>query len=217
MDPEHSENIPEARHRFFEQEVVRLMDRLYGVALRLTRNPDDAEDVVAETVAKAWAGLDSLNDASGFEGWIFRILNNTFISAWRHRRYRQGRETSVDDLAPDTVEGDDGFSLFEKLHQPFLLWWGSAEDQFLNDLLHEDLQHALDALPDSYRIAIILVEVQGYTYQEVADLLDIPIGTVRSRLNRGRATLQKILWSRAREAGLTSCGMEHDDESGGRS
>lgn len=199
----------ERRREFFEREVTRLMDRLYGNALRLSRDPDDAEDIVAETVSRAWGKLADLREPDAFEGWLFHILNNTFISVWRRRRTREKREESAD--SPETRATPEGdFSLFEKLHQPFLLWWGTAEEQFINDMLREDLQRALDALPDAFRIAIVLVEAQGYTYREVAELLDVPVGTVRSRLSRGRAMMQKMLWEQAREAGLA------DDYPGGR-
>lgn len=184
----------ERRRRLFEQEVTRLMDRLYGTALRLSRNPDDAEDVVAEAVERAWARLDDLRDWQHFEGWLFRVLNNTFISMWRRRRTRQDRETAFDE--PDSAASPDehDFSLYRKLHQPFLLWWGTPQDQFLDRLLLDDLQRALDSLPDPFRVVVVLVEVQGYTYDEVADLMEIPVGTVRSRLSRARALLQKRLW-----------------------
>lgn len=185
----------------FEAEVTRLMDRLYGTALRLTRDPDEAEDVVAETVSTAWAKLDELRDIGRLEGWLFQILSRTFVDLWRRRQRRKDKEAEL----PDCDAEPERFSLFEKLHQPFLLWWGTPEEQFLNDQLQEDIQRALDALPDAFRVVVVFVEVQGYKYEEVARLLDIPLGTVRSRLNRGRALLQKALWQQAREAGLAGC------------
>lgn len=190
-----------ARRRFFEQEIERLLDRLYGTALRLSRDPDDAEDLVAETVGKAWIRLEQLRDPECLEGWLFQILNNTFISTYRRRRTRQDMEVESE-YAGLEESGAVDFSLFQQLHQPFLLWWGTPEEQFLNDLLQDDLQTALDSLPDAFRVVIVLVEVQGYTYEEAANLLDIPLGTVRSRLSRARALLQKALWRQAGEAGL---------------
>lgn len=173
------------------------MDRLYGTALRLTGNPDDAEDIVADAVEKAWSRLDDLRDPSALEGWLFRILNNTFVSAWRRNKVRSEVEKDL----PDDTSADD-FSLFQHLHQPFLLWWGTPEQQFLNEVLQEDIRHALDSLPDAFRMVIVLVEVQGCTYEEVSGLLDVPIGTVRSRLSRARTLLQRSLWKQAAEAGL---------------
>lgn len=190
---------------YFEQEVTRLMDRLYGAALHLTRNPDEAEDIVAEAIGKAWHKLDDLRDPERLEGWLFQILNNTFISAWRKRQCRQAREVDIDATDPDTCDEMD-FSLFQKLHQPFLLWWGTPEDQFINGLLRDDIQRALDSLPDAFRVVVVLVEIQGCTYEETADMLDIPLGTVRSRLNRARGQLQKALWEQAVEAGLVEQG-----------
>ena len=187
-----------SRRRFFETEVERLMDRLFGTALRLTRNREDAEDVVAETVARAWAKLDELHDRRSFEAWIQRILSNTFVSQWRHRRCRP--EVALD-AEEEGSEGDE-FSLFEKLHQPFLLWWTNPEHTLINKLLHEDLEKALDSLPDVFRIVVVLVEVQGCSYPEAADLLQVPVGTVRSRLSRARGLLQRALWEQAKEAGL---------------
>ncbi len=186
------------RRRCFEADIFRLMDRLYGRALRLTANAADAEDLVADTVAKAWAKLGELRDLQCFETWLFRILTNTFISAWRHRR-GSGVDVAADS---DEERESDEFSLFEQLHQPFLLWWGSPEHEFLNNALREDMEKALDSLPDEFRIAIVLIIVEGYTYAEAAELLEVPIGTVRSRLNRGRGLLQRALWEQAKEAGL---------------
>ncbi|WP_206022743.1 sigma-70 family RNA polymerase sigma factor [Billgrantia bachuensis] len=189
-----------SRREWFEQRLAPLMDRLYGTALRLTRNPADAEDIVAEAVTKAWTQLDRLRDAQCFEGWLFHILTNTFVSEWRRRRCRP--QPGGDDATEPSELDSASFTLFQQLHQPFLLWWGSLEDQFFNGLLQEDLERALDALPDAYRVTIVLVEVQGYTYEEVARLLGVPLGTVRSRLNRARCRLQKALWEHAREAGM---------------
>lgn len=186
--------------RSFEREVDRLMDRLYGTALRLTRDPHDAEDVVAEAVGRAWARRHQLRSADRLEGWLFRILNHTFVSAWRRRGCRQDLEEPL--ATDDDPEGERCFSLYEKLHMPFLLWWGTPEERFLDDLLRADIQAAIDALPDAFRVVVVLVEVRGHTYAEVAELLDVPVGTVRSRLNRGRSLLQEKLWRQAREAGI---------------
>lgn len=185
-------------HVFFAEKVERLTDRLYGTALRLTRNSDDAEDLVAETVSKAWAKLGELSDPQSFDAWILRILSNTFVSEWRHRR--ASPEVAMEP-EPEDGEGEP-FSLYEKLHQPFLLWWTTPEEEVITKLLREDLERALDALPDAFRIAIVLVDVQGYSYVEAAELLGVPIGTVRSRLARARAQLQLALWQHGKDAGL---------------
>ncbi len=189
--------MPEAPDKqFFETEVMRLTDKLYGTALRLTRRPAEAEDLVADTIARAWQKITKLRDLQCFEPWIFRILTNAFISEWRHRG-----ASRVEAREPQSDESEQ-FSLFEQLHQPFLLWWSSPEQEFLNDLLREDLETALDSLPDEFRLVVVLVMVQGYSYAEAAELLCVPVGTVRSRLSRGRGLLQQALWKQAKEAGL---------------
>lgn len=194
-----------ALREFFAAEVERLADRMYGAALRLTRNSDDAEDLVAETLAKAWAKCDELRDPQCFEKWIQRILANTFVSHWRHR-------CASPEVALEFGEEDeeDSFSLFEKLHQPFLLWWTDPADTVVAKLLREDIERALDALPDIFRIAVVLVDVQGHSYAEAAALLEVPVGTVRSRLARARAALQRSLWQHARDAGLVDLQRKED-------
>lgn len=192
------------RRELFEARIEPIMDRLYGTALRLARDPNDAEDVVAETIAKAWSRLDDLRDMEQFESWLFRILNNTFINTCRRRRCRQDREVSVDEDGRETLADTTGFSLFQQLHQPFLLWWATPEEDFLNGLLREDIQQALDSLPDTFRVVVVLVDIQGYTYEQTATQLDVALGTVRSRLSRGRGLLQKALWRQARDAGLNA-------------
>jgi RNA polymerase sigma-70 factor (ECF subfamily) len=191
MEPSGSENTA-----WFEGEVLGILPDLYGTALRLTKEPADAEDLVAEAVAKAWAHLPQLGDRACFRGWIFRILTTTFLSDHRARRRQPTQE-------PLPEEGAE-FSLFERLHQPFLLWWGNPEQEFLNALLREDLERAVDALPEPFRVVVVLAEVRGFSYQEVADTLGVPLGTVRSRLARGRSLLQKALWEHAKDAGLIS-------------
>jgi RNA polymerase sigma-70 factor (ECF subfamily) len=180
---------------FFRAEIERLMDRLYGTALRLTRNPADAEDLVSETVMKAWAHFGQLADRQCFHKWILRVLTNTFISG-----ERRARPQIVE--AVDIESEDSGFSLFEKMHQPFLLWWSNPEQELINKMLREDIEAAIDALPTPYRTVIVLVEVNGQSYAEAAEALELPIGTVRSRLSRARSLLQRALWEQASDAGL---------------
>ena len=180
--------MTDADRAFFEREITGLLDRLYGAALRLAKNRADAEDLVAEAVAKAWASFHTLHDRSCFPGWVFRILTNTFLT-----ECRKTTPGSLDALC-DEHENEPPFSLFERLHQPFLLWWGNPEQEFLNKVLREDLQRAVDALPEVFRIPVILSDLEGLNYHEIAEALGVPIGTVRSRLARGRAQLQKALW-----------------------
>lgn len=181
---------------WFGDRVDELLPELYGRARRLCRHRSDAEDLVAEAVAKAWEALPSLEDRDAFRGWLFRILNNAFVSNCRKPRSKADHESL------DTTGGN--FSLFEHLHQPILLWWGTPEIDFLNRLLRVDLERAIDDLPDCFREVVVLVDIQALAYREVAELLDVPIGTVRSRLSRGRSLLQEALWEHGREAGLTN-------------
>jgi RNA polymerase sigma-70 factor (ECF subfamily) len=178
---------------FFRAEIERLTDRLYGTALRLTRNSANAEDLVSEAVTKAWANLGQLQDRQAFEKWLFRILTNCFIS---------GRRAAREQLMEKPDDAEELFSLFEQLHQPFLLWWSNPEREFLNKLLREDIERALDALPEGFRAVVIMIEVEGYAYAEAADLLGVPVGTVRSRLSRARSLLQRTLWDQAQAAGV---------------
>jgi RNA polymerase sigma-70 factor (ECF subfamily) len=180
---------------FFETEIRQLLGRLYGVALRLTGNPAEAEDLVSETTIKAWSKLDQLEDRQAFRKWVFRILTNTYISS----RRREAHHERTDALEED---GEQSFSLFEKLHQPFLLWWSNPEHALLNKLLGEDIDRALDSLPESFRTVVVLVDIEGSAYDEVAVSLGVPVGTVRSRLSRARSMLQRALWEQAAAAGL---------------
>ena len=200
--------MTDADRAFFEQEITGLLDRLYGAALRLAKNRADAEDLVAEAVTKAWANLHTLHDRHCFCGWLFRILTNTFLS-----ECRKTKPASLEALAEAQGETDEepAFSLFDRLHQPFLLWWGNPEQEFLNKVLQQDLQKAVDALPEVFRVPVILSDLQGFSYQEIAETLGVPVGTVRSRLNRGRSQLQKALWQHAQEAGLRGTNAPAND------
>ena len=191
------DGVNETDRAWFAGEVERLLPELFGTALRLTRNRADAEDLVAEAVANAWLGLASLQQRTALRGGVFRILTNAFLSSRRGPAARAVHEP-LDEAPADAP----AFSLFERLHQPFLLWWGNPERAFLDRLLREDLERAIDALPDPFRIVVVLVDVQGWAYQEVAETLEVPVGTVRSRLARGRAILQRTLWQHGLDAGL---------------
>jgi RNA polymerase sigma-70 factor (ECF subfamily) len=188
------------KRAFFEAKVSAMMERLYGTAMRFTRNAADAEDLVADTLIKAWDGFGKLEDQKKFDGWIMRILSNTYISNWR----RQKTANRIFDSNLDTNDLDDAGSLYARLHQPFLLWYGTPEQTFINNLLNEDIEKALNALADGYRIVVIMVEILGFSYDEAATSLEVPVGTVRSRLNRGRRLLQEALWQNAEEAGIVS-------------
>lgn len=181
---------PTVRARF-ERDVLPLLPNLYGAALRLTRNPQDAEDLVQETYLRAYRGFAGFEEGTNLRAWMYRILMNTFINTYRKRQ----RE-------PVTV-GDDEIEdwyLFDRLGGSGVE--ASAESEVLERLPDEDVQRALEALPENFRMAVLLADVEGFSYKEIAEILDIPIGTVMSRLHRGRKALQKALWETVRERGL---------------
>jgi RNA polymerase sigma-70 factor (ECF subfamily) len=182
----------------FETQVLAILGPLHGVARRLTKNEADAEDLVAESITRAWGARASLADAGAFRAWLFRILSNTFISERRKTLARPREEPLVDESGDE----EGAFSIFERLHQPFLLWFANPEQEFLDKLLREDLDRAIAALPEHYRVVVVLADVEGLTYGEIAEALDVPVGTVRSRLARGRNALQRTLWTVARDHGL---------------
>jgi len=182
----------------FETQVLAILGPLHGVARRLTKNEADAEDLVAESITRAWQARASLADAGAFRAWLFRILSNTFISERRKTLARPREELLVEESGDE----EGAFSIFERLHQPFLLWFANPEQEFLDKLLREDLDRALAALPEHYRVVVVLADVEGLTYGEIAEALDVPVGTVRSRLARGRNALQRTLWTVARDHGL---------------
>jgi RNA polymerase sigma-70 factor, ECF subfamily len=201
--------LSHADRDWFGQQVEALLPELFGAALRLCRDRTNAEDLVADTVVKALAALPTLQDRGAFRGWIFRILGNTFVSQCRRAEAKVVHE-------PVEQLDEPSFSLFERLHQPILLWWGNPELDFLNRLLRADLERAIDALPEVFRETVVMVDVQGLAYREVAALLDIPVGTVRSRLARGRALLQEKLWEHALDAGLTEAPRAQNGETDDR-
>jgi RNA polymerase sigma-70 factor, ECF subfamily len=182
----------------FERQVLAVLGPMHGVARRLTKNDADAEDLVAESITRAWRARESLSNEEAFRAWVFRILHNTFVSERRKMLARPREETLVEEYA------DEGqtFSIFERLHQPFLLWFANPEQEFLEKLLREDLDRALAALPEHHRVVVLLADVEGFTYGEIGATLGLPVGTVRSRLSRARCALQRMLWDVAKERGI---------------
>jgi len=191
---------------FFSAQVDAKLDHFFSAALRLTRNRADAEDLVAESIMRAWARIESLQDRDRFVPWVLRIITNTFISERRKLANRTQHESYCEEN-----DEDSPFSIFEKLHQPFLLWWGNPEQEFLNNLLQEDIHQALDSLPENYRVIIILADMEGLAYQEIAEALEVPVGTVRSRLSRARSLMQKCLWQHAQDRDMVSNSSQDKD------
>lgn len=188
----------------FKSLLLPHVDELHRMAYHLCHTHCDAEDLVMEAVAKACEHFHRLRDKTKAKPWLFRILSNTFISACRSKR---GHPTVEYLETPD----DDHFSLFDKVSQPFLLWWGNPERELINKLMDEDIHRALDELPNEFRLAVVLCDVEGCSYKEIAGILQVPIGTVRSRIMRGRSLLQKKLYHHARDLGLIHSGNHHHE------
>lgn len=187
---------------WFGQNIEGCLDSLYGLAMRLTRNSAEAEDLVSESVAKAWSAIGTLKDKSRFRPWMFRIVHNCYISDYRKKSVRP--LTYSYDETSDDGEEDDITSLLIKQSADFLSWWGNPEREFANKLLGKDILAAMEKLPEAFRVAVVLVNVEGLSYDEAAEVLGVPPGTIRSRMKRGRTLLQKALWEHAVEAGLIS-------------
>ena len=180
-----------AQRARFERDVLPLLPNLYGAALRLTRNPQDAEDLVQEAYLRAYRGFSGFQEGTNLRAWMYRILTNTFINSYR-KKQRQ----------PQTVADEEieDWYLYDKLGESGVE--ASAETEVLEKIPDEDVQRALEDLPENFRMAVLLADVEGFSYKEIAEILEIPIGTVMSRLHRGRKALQKALWETVRERGL---------------
>jgi RNA polymerase sigma-70 factor, ECF subfamily len=184
---------PALRERF-DREVMPLLSSLYPAALRMTRNPADAEDLVQETVLRAYRGFAGFQEGTNLKAWLYRILTNSFINTYRKKQ----RE-------PVTVEGPDDLDewyLFDRLGARHVE--PSAETEVLDTIPDEDVKRALESLPEGFRLAVLLADVEGFSYKEIAEMMGIPIGTVMSRLHRGRKALEKALWETAKERGIVN-------------
>lgn len=188
---------------WFSRNIEDNLGALFGVALRLTRNRSNAEDLVAESVAKAWSAIETLEDRSCFRPWVFRILHNRFISDCRKNSIRPPESTFTE---MHDEEDCDVSSLLLEQSDEFLNWWVNPEQEFFNNLLGEQIRVAIDSLPEVFRTTVLLINVEGLGYDETAAVLGVPTGTVRSRMKRGRTLLQKALWQQARDAGLSMPG-----------
>jgi len=187
---------------WFAERINEHSDSLFSVAKRLTRNRADAEDLVADAVIKAWSAIGTLEDRARFRPWIFRILHNCFISNYRKKTVRP-TEVAYEESV-NSNDNEEVANLLVRQPDEFLHWWANPERQFANNLLGNDIMDAIEKLPESFRVTVVLINVEGLSYDETAEVLGVPAGTVRSRMRRGRTLLQKALWDHARDAGLIS-------------
>ena len=185
----------------FESMAMPFMDQLYSHALRLTKNSSDAEDLVQETYLKGYRAFSTFEEGTNLRAWLFRILTNSFINNYR-KKQRSFDEEDLDDV--------EDMYLHRRLESTLTPSLGmSAEDMLFERLTEEEIKDAVEDLPTQYREVVLLADVQGFSYKEIADILDIPDGTVMSRLHRGRAKLQKDLLEFASKRGLIT-GLHQD-------
>jgi RNA polymerase sigma-70 factor (ECF subfamily) len=178
----------------FTEMAMEYMPALYSAALRMTRNPSDAEDLVQETYLKAYRSFASFTEGTNLKAWLYRILTNTYINSYRAAK----RRPEISD-----VEDVEELYLYRRLAPVDGAGPGrSAEDVALESFTDDQVKAAIESLPDVFRIAVLLADVEGFSYKEIADITDVPIGTVMSRIHRGRRALQKALHEFAEARGL---------------
>ena len=178
----------------FTSDAMQYAPQLFSTALRMTRNRSDAEDLVQETYIKGWRSFHTFEKGTNLRAWLFRIMTNTYINKYNAQK-RKGTEVELDDI--------EELFLYKRLgsiDQSQLS--SSAEDQMLNLFTDDEVKNALESLPEDFRVPVLLSDVDGFAYKEIAEMLEIPIGTVMSRLHRGRKAMQKMLYEYARDRGL---------------
>ncbi|MTV26017.1 sigma-70 family RNA polymerase sigma factor [Nitriliruptoraceae bacterium ZYF776] len=188
--PVRQELSEDERRERFEAEVLPHLDRLYGAALRYTRDPDDAADLVQEAVAKAYRSFHQYRPGTNLRAWLYRVLHTTYLSMYRkaQRRPQESLQEEIDD-----------FSFYDEVNRA---GGRSAEREVLESFTADEVKQALADLPETFRLAVYLADVEGFAYKEIAEIMDTPVGTVMSRLHRGRKALHRALAGYARERGL---------------
>ena len=178
----------------FAEQAMPLMDSLYSGAMRMTRNPADADDLVQETYLRAYRGFGGFQEGTNLKAWMYRILTNTYINSYRAKQ-RRPEESALDEV--------EDLYLYRRLGGLEAASMGrSAEDELMDTFSEAEVKQAVEDLPEVFRMAVLLADVEGFAYKEIAEILDIPVGTVMSRLHRGRKALQKALYGYAVTHGL---------------
>jgi RNA polymerase sigma-70 factor (ECF subfamily) len=179
----------------FADQAMQFMPSLYSAALRMTRNPADAEDLVQESYLKAYRGFGGFQQGTNLKAWLYKILTNTFINTYRAAK-RRPEKADVEDI--------EDLYLYHRLGDLPLGAGRSAEEELLDHITDDEVKNAIESLPEVFRIAVLLADVEGFSYKEIAEITEVPIGTVMSRIHRGRKALQKALLSFAEARGLVT-------------
>ncbi len=182
------------RRRLFQEQALPFMDQLYGAAMRMTRNPADAADLVQETFVKAFAAFAQFEQGTNLKAWLYRILTNTFINVYR-KKQRDPYQGTIDEMEDWQLGGAESATSSSSR---------SAEAEAIDRMPASAVKDALQAIPEDFRLAVYFADVEGFAYQEIADIMKTPVGTVMSRLHRGRRLLRELLADYARERGMTA-------------